>query len=405
MNDLKFKRGLLGAITIFFWAAQYIYLPFLTPYLLSLSLSATAVGIILGAYGFTQMMLRIPLGIAGDIVQKYKLFIIIGVFLAGISSIIIMLFTKSIIILIIANGISGIASATWVSFTILFSSYYDDSDGLKAMGKLNMFLNMGVLFAYVLGSLMIETLGFNALLITRFVFGVVGCILSFFIKPETTVKKTNVNWQSLASVMRNKKLLVSSGLCAVAFLILYATVFSFTTSTLKEIGANGFQIGVITSLFSIGSILISFIGTNGANKLGSKNMIWISFLLIAVYCAGISVSSSVWIFFPLQFLCGIGGGMLASTLMGMVIKNVDMERKSTAMGVYQSIYGVGMTLGPILMGFLVQYTSKLSSFLCMTLISLACMVFTIVSYQSVFGVAVEKKLDKEIPLQTTETKG
>ena len=87
--------------------------------------------------------------------------------------------------------------------------------------------------------------------------------------------------------------------------------------------------------------------------------------------------------------------MLASTLMGMVIKNVDMERKSTAMGVYQSIYGIGMTLGPILMGFLVQYTSKLSSFLCMTLISLACMVFTIVSYQSVFGVAVEKKLDKK----------
>lgn len=305
MDDLKFKRGLLGAITIFFWAAQYIYLPFLTPYLLSLSLSATAVGIILGAYGFTQMILRIPLGIAGDIVQKYKLFIIIGVFLAGISSIIIMLFTKSVIILIIANGISGIASATWVSFTILFSSYYDDSDGLKAMGKLNMFLNMGVLFAYILGSLMIETLGFNALLITSFVFGVIGCILSFFIKPETTVKKTNVNWQSLASVMRNKKLLVSSGLCAVAFLILYATVFSFTTSTLKEIGANG----------------------------------------------------------------------------------------------------IGMTLGPILMGFLVQYTSKLSSFLCMTLISLACMGFTIVSYQSVFGVAVKKKLGKEIPLQTTETKG
>ena len=333
MTDIRFKRCLLCTITIFFWAAQYIYLPFLTPYLLSISLSATVVGIILGAYGFTQMILRIPLGIAGDMIKKHKRFIIIGVFLAGISSMLMMAFTKSIMILIIANGISGIASATWVSFTILFSSYYDDSDGLKAMGKLNMFMNIGVLFAYVLGSLMIETLGFNALLITSFAFGMIGCVLSYFIKPETTVKKTNVNWKSLASVMKNKKLLVSYGLCAVAFLILYATVFSFTTSTLKEIGANGFQIGVITSLFSIGSILISFfIGTNGAKQLGTKNMLWISFLLIAVYCAGISVSSSIWIFFPLQFLCGIGGGMLVSTLMGMVIKNMDPEKKINSNG-------------------------------------------------------------------------
>jgi len=106
------------------------------------------------------------------------------------------------------------------------------------------------------------------------ILGAYGFTQIIFYQTRNHCKKTNVNWQSLVSVMRNKKLLVSSGLCAVAFLILYATIFSFTTSTLKEIGANGFEIGVITSLFRIGSILISFfIGTNGANKLGSKNMI------------------------------------------------------------------------------------------------------------------------------------
>ena len=61
------KRALLCTVTALFWFAQYVYVPFLTPYLLSLSITATVTGVIVGAYGVTQMLLRIPLGLALDI--------------------------------------------------------------------------------------------------------------------------------------------------------------------------------------------------------------------------------------------------------------------------------------------------------------------------------------------------
>jgi hypothetical protein len=38
------------------------------------------VGLIVGAYGVTQLILRIPLGITIDIVRNHKLFIVAGSF-------------------------------------------------------------------------------------------------------------------------------------------------------------------------------------------------------------------------------------------------------------------------------------------------------------------------------------
>ena len=122
-------------ITGFFWFAQYVYIPFLTPYLFTLSMTATTVGLIVGAYGVTQLILRIPLGITVDIVRNHKLFIVIGTFLAGVSSLGMMI-SPSPVVLFIANAMSGVASSTWISFTVLYPVYYEKSEGTKAIGIL-----------------------------------------------------------------------------------------------------------------------------------------------------------------------------------------------------------------------------------------------------------------------------
>ncbi len=42
------------------------------------------------------------------------------------------------------------------------------------------------------------------------------------------------------------------------------------------------------------------------------------------------------------------------------------------MGFYQSVYCLGITLGPVLMGALVDHTSTRTSFIVMALIALTC---------------------------------
>jgi MFS family permease len=361
----------LCTITSFFWFAQYVYVPFLTPYLFTLSMTATTVGLIIGAYGVTQLILRIPLGITVDIVRNHKLFIAIGTLLAGISSLG-MIISPSPLVLFIANAMSGVASSTWISFTVLYPVYYEKSEGTKAIGILNTFVNTGRLAAFMLGGILFERIGIRGLFIASFASGIIGCILALCIKREPEVARVNISTGGLIRVMKERRLLFSSTMAALAYLVLFGTVYSFTTSTAKNMGATGLELGSFAVLFSAGAMLGSyFVGTRIANKLGEEYALLFAFLLLVVYCAGIAFSRSLVPFFPLQFVAGLASGVLASSLMAHAVRYVDKDRKSTAMGFYQSVYCLGITLGPMFMGFLVDHASTRTSFIIMALIALA----------------------------------
>ncbi len=366
------KKALLCAITAFFWFAQYIYIPFLTPYLFTLSMTATTVGLIVGAYGVTQLVLRIPLGITVDIVRNHRLFIVIGTFLAGASSLG-MIISPSPVLLCIANGLSGAASSTWISFTVLYPVYYEKSEGTKAIGTINLFSNAGRLAAFIVGGIFFERIGIRGLFVLSFASGMVGCILALFVRREREATPVNISAGGLVPVMRQGRLLFSSIMSALAFLVLFGTVYSFTTSTAKDLGATGLELAMLAVLFSAAGMLGSyFVGTKTAGRIDEKYLLLLAFLLLGAYCFGIAFSRSVIPFFPLQAAAGLASGLLASSLMAYAIRYVDAGRKSTAMGFYQSVYCLGITLGPVLMGFLVDHASTSASFIIMALIALAC---------------------------------
>lgn len=381
-THVQAKKALLCAITSFFWFTQYIYVPFLTPYLFTLSMTATVVGLVVGAYGVTQLILRIPLGITVDIVRNHRLFIVIGTFLAGISSLG-MIISPSPVLLCIANGVSGIASSTWISFTVLYPAYYDKSEGTKAIGRINLFSNAGRLAAYVVGGIFFERIGIRGLFVVSFASGMIACILSLFIRQEREATRVSISVGGLLPVMRQKRLLFASTMSALAFLVLFGTVYSFTTSTAKNLGATGLDLALLAVLFSAAGMMGNyFVGTKAAGRAGEKHLLLLAYLLLGAYCCGIAFSGSVIPFFPLHIIAGLANGLIASSLMAYAIRHVDGEKKSTAMGFYQSVYCLGITLGPVLMGFLVDHTSTRASFIIMALIALSCASVTLPAYGS-----------------------
>lgn len=65
-SKLNYQKNLLLIIVALFWFAQYVYVPFQTPYLSTMQVSSSMIGIIIGIYGFSQMVLRMPIGIMAD---------------------------------------------------------------------------------------------------------------------------------------------------------------------------------------------------------------------------------------------------------------------------------------------------------------------------------------------------
>jgi len=371
-RDSHARKALLCAVTGFFWFAQYIYIPFLTPYLFTLSMTGTVVGLIVGAYGVTQLVLRIPLGITVDVVRNHKLFIVIGTFLAGTSSLG-MIISPSPVLLFIANALSGAASSTWISFTVLYASYYEKSEGTKAIGIINVFTNAGRFAAFIAGGLLFERIGIRGLFVVSFVSGIIGSIVALCIKREQEAARINISMRGLVRVVKERRLLFFSVMCAFTYLVTFGTVYSFTTSTAKNLGATGPELALFAVLFSAAAMMGSyFVGTKIANRVGEAYVLMLAFLLLGMYCVGIAFCHSVFPFFPLQAMVGLANGVLVSSLMANAIRYVDKDRKSTAMGFYQSVYCFGITLGPVLMGFLIDHISTRASFTAMALIPLAC---------------------------------
>jgi MFS family permease len=46
-------------------------------------------------------------------------------------------------------------------------------------------------------------------------------------------------------------------------------------------------------------------------------------------------------------------------MMGLSIKEIALEKRNTAMGFFQAVYGIGMSTGPIVMGYMVDVNAGL----------------------------------------------
>ena len=136
-DSLVFQKNLLIAIVVLFWFAQYVYVPFQTPYLIGMQVSSSMVGIIIGIYGFLQMALRMPIGIMADKNGHHKFFIIVGVAFSALASIFRILLSPEIGFFI-GNILSGLASAMWISFMVLYASYFTNA----SVKPLNLFMGI-----------------------------------------------------------------------------------------------------------------------------------------------------------------------------------------------------------------------------------------------------------------------
>jgi MFS family permease len=78
----------------------------------------------------------------------------------------------------------------------------------------------------------------------------------------------------------------------------------------------------------------------------------LSFALLGGGMLGAAWAPSLPFVFVFQFCIGLGFGIGYPLLMGLSINRVDAAERTTAMGLHQSVYSLGMFLGPWLSGVL-----------------------------------------------------
>jgi MFS family permease len=337
----------------FFWFSFYAYSPVFTEYVRGFSTSQMA-GTIIASYGFMQMLLRIPVGILSDRLKTRKLFITIGAALGGVAAIGLAFFPSPGMALLF-RALSGVAVSTWVPFSILFSSYFQKEHAARAMGIINAFNFGGQMVATLLGGYIADLMGS-----VKWAFflsagaAAVAAVLSLFIidqdKSDFGSQKTSV--REVLRVGKDKKLLLAALLSLLTQFAAFATIYGFTPTFAKaNIGVTSTQLGIMTTLVTLPAIFSSALAAKFSRLVkGMNNSVAVTFLITAVYAVFVPYIKNLYLLYAAQFFFGFARGISTSVLMGYAIESIVPERRSTAMGFYQAIYGIGMTFGPQVVG-------------------------------------------------------
>ena len=343
---------------LLFWFGQYIFSPFFMPYLNSLEITATLAGLISSIYGFSQLLLRIPFGVSADKLRSHKFFMLIGFIFLALAGV--MLYTASHpATLVLARFFSGAAASTWVSFTVFFTSRFPAKDTGKAVSTVIMVNNFGILLSYGLGTLIFDRVGIHNLFLISVAVSVVGAILIISLPEEKKTSQTPITMKSVFFTIKNKNLLNYSLMAALLHTIIFATAMSFTANYAKTLGATGVQLGILSISYNgIGVLGSYWMSTNASRKISDRTKMVFSFMLLGISCFTIPNSNHMVMIYAAQVFGGIGRAILLSLTMEASLRQIPTELKSTAMGTYQSLYSIGMTLGPVIMGFALDYTGS-----------------------------------------------
>lgn len=371
----------LFIIMILYWFSLYTYIPFQVPYLYALNVTPSIVGIILGLYGASQMILRFPFGIISDYFGKYKIFIVLGSLLSAVSCIIKIVYPSANGFLI-GNILTGVAASTWLMYMVLYYSYFDRSKEHMAASKCLVANVIGMFLGFLFATIFYQKFGMNLMLIAAAFAAFAATILALFLKEEKREKKNNI--KDLILVIKNRRLLFFSVLSIIEQGIHMAASVSFTLNRIKELGGASYLVGIASLLNMFFAIVSAYIAsTSFASKRGSKFYVPFSFVLLGLYCVAVILTKNIFVIVASQILSGLSIGMLASYLTSEALIEIDRDKKSSAMGFYQTAYSIGIFIYPIITGKIVEMYSIEMAYIFLTASAVICAFIALLYYKKV----------------------
>ena len=360
------NEKLMLLAVFFFWFSVYTYPSFLTSYAVNeLKATSTIAGMIVGSYGLTQMVFRIPLGILSDVLKKRKPFIMFGfgfsiLASAGLTFTALQAGKENVpqglaIAALIFRGVSGITAATWVQFTVLYSANYEGDQVSAAMSRIVVPQCGSQILAMLIGAQLAGNVGEVYAFLLATAGGVIGLIIIAQVREQRPTGEP-LTLRGLAEVARNRSLIWGTLLATLYQMVSWSTALGFVQNWAREvIGLTTAQLGYLSVANLLPNMILSrYSGTRLLRRFGRRAVLAAGFLLLATACFFYPRTHSLVSLLAVQALLGSGIGLIMPLTMSSAIEEIPDEKRGAAMGIYQAVYGLGMFIGPVLAGMVIE---------------------------------------------------
>jgi MFS family permease len=340
--------GLYSVAVFLYWTALYLYVPTLPTYVQARSDNLALVGIVLSMYGLWQAIMRLPVGIAADWLGWRKPFIVVGFALVGLGA-----WTMGVADdvngLMIGRAITGLAACTWAPLVVVFSSLFPPHEAVRASALITSVGAVGRVLSTGVTGWLNELGGYS---LPFFLATGVAALAILVVLParEERRRPQRPSFTDVGSLITRPDVLLPALLAALSQYANWAITFSFMPILARQLGAADVTQSALTSMHTGVVILGSLLATAVVNRVGARRLVYLSFVLLSAGIGGEALASSLPLLFVLQFCIGLSQGVSYPVLMGMSIQHVADAERTTAMGLHQAVYAIGMFSGPAVSG-------------------------------------------------------
>ncbi|MCL4297502.1 MAG: MFS transporter [Anaerolineae bacterium] len=352
LSHHRLAVGLYLIIAFLYWASLYLYIPTLPTYVQGKVNDLALVGVILSMYGLWQAVIRLPLGIAADWLGWRKPFIIFCLALSGLGAWLIAQ-AGSPAQLLVGRAITGLAAGTWVPLVAVFSSQFPAHETVRATAILTLVSSLGRMSATGLTGSLNNWGGYSlAFFLATGVAGV--AILLVLPAYEQRRPAVRPSLGSTGRLITRRDVLLPAVLAAVGQYADWGITFGFMPILAKQVGGTGATQSLMVSMH-LGVIALGNLAASAlVNRVSSQRLVYFGFGLVALGIGLAALAPSLAMLFVAQLCLGLGQGMNAPVLLGLSIRYVADAERTTAVGLHQSVYAVGMFAGPWLSGILAE---------------------------------------------------
>lgn len=317
--------------------------------------NAMLLGVAIGAYGLTQALLQIPMGIASDrwgrrriIVSGLLLFIIGSVIAAASESIWGVILGRSL------QGMGAIASAVLA----LASDVTREEHRSKVMAVIGMCIGLSFAVAMLLGPILADAFGIESVFWFTALGGLLGILIVWKGVPHSIQKIPNGDTvpvpRLLKEQLKNTQLLRLD--ISVFFLhMILTSLFVVLPLLLVDSGlesASHWKMYFPVLLASIGLMVPLFI-MSGKGKEKTALLTAIALIIVSIVTLLIS-NSNLWMLVIAALIFFVGFNYMEATLPATLSRVVPAGEKGSAMGIFSTCQFMGAFVGGIVAGYTYQ---------------------------------------------------
>ncbi|HEY9098301.1 MAG TPA: MFS transporter [Thiobacillus sp.] len=251
---------------------------------------------------------------------------------------------------------------------------------------------VGRSIAPFLGGFLISLASFNAVYIACAISGVLALGAGLLLRPQGVRRQTLAPWAVLAqrddgpapaakkvqppfwaslnTVLRDRGIMLVSGVEAAQYLV-FGAIEAFIALYAASLNIPAWQIGVILGVQLVSIVFAKPLMGRVSDRVGRKQVIIPGLLIGAVSVVLLPFASSFIALAGLSLLFGIGFATVTSSTVALVADLTQNGRYGSSMGVLRTVMDVGQSIGPVLTGWMIGMAGYGSAFTLLAAILLA----------------------------------